>query len=358
MLGNIKFYIVLAVLFLNNYMLVTASELYDYEKYGGGCCLLNEWCSGEFEFTGEVLYWQPLVIGIPYALTFNQETTTLLGEVPNHITIKNVEFDFSPGFRLGTAYVLPCSKWDVNVYWTHFRASANDSVQAGGGVLIATLWDALTVINPSSASAEMTTKLDYVDIDIGKTLNFCGCFSFRPFLGARYYRLNVKEDIDYRGITAQGTVQAVQTNIQLTNFIRGWGISVGENACWHLPCGFGIYNNNTIATMLSNFTLSQDQQVILPDSPADNFDLSSTSHLRSVKAIITICIGVNWEKDFCCNNFPMHLNLFAGYEFDYFLTQIQMTRAIQTGSLFADAVPSNTGSIGFRGLTVGATLQF
>src|ERR1700722_10901630 len=86
-------------LFLVNCIWLPANNLYADDNEDG-CCVLREWCSGEFELTGEFLYWQPTVTGLPYAVTYNNATTPIITSVQNNVSLRNVEFDARPGFRL------------------------------------------------------------------------------------------------------------------------------------------------------------------------------------------------------------------------------------------------------------------
>jgi len=53
----------------------------------------------------------------------------------------------------------------------------------------------------------------------------------------------------------------------------------------------------------------------------------------------------------------MHLNLFAGYELDYFLSQIQLSPITLIGGTAA-VNPDPSADVSFRGLTAGASLRF
>jgi len=319
------------------------------------CCLANEWCSGYFEVTGEWLYWQPYLVGQPYALTFTQ-ISPFGSPIADEISIENVEYDFTSGFRFGGAYVLPCSQWDLSVAWTRHRGEGKASVEAGGGILVATLWDAVPLIEADLAAAKSKSELDYVDITIGKRWEFCGCFYFKPYVGGRYYRIKNKQSIFYDG---EAGGEAANSSVQLINTGEGWGVLAGEHARWHLPCGFGLFGKSSVSVMLTDFELIQNQQFVFPTTPSNNFDLISTSHLRSIKGILIAHVGVDWQKKFYWNCCPLYFNLFVGYEIDYFPVHSLLTRAIPLGSATnANAVPSNQGDIGFRGVTAGATFRF
>jgi len=311
-----------------------------------GCSPLEEWCSGEFVFAGELLYWQPFVTALTYATT--NDLTSLGGfSVPTNRTSHDVTFDFSPGFRIISAYELPESGWDLKTRWTHLRASGKDSVE-GESLII--LWDITTALEVvSSASSKMTTKLDYVDINLGKTWSVCGCFDFHPFFGGCYYRLNVQEAITYVGTLPDAA--AASADVLLTNFVRGWGADVGVDGCWHLPGGLGIYGSSCFSTIMANFSLGENEVIIAPAVPADNIEVFSNNTLRSIKEMIALNIGIKWRRDFCCCHYPLQLNLFAGYELNYFFNHIQLT--ISKGN------ESNlSGDVSFRGLTAGASLTF
>jgi hypothetical protein len=68
--------------------------------------------------------------------------------------------------------------------------------------------------------------------------------------------------------------------------------------------------------------------------------------------------GVNWNYAFNCNHHPLVIRLYAAYEMNVWVQDVQITRAIPIGTPLADAVTINIGNVGFRGLTAGAMFSF
>ncbi len=68
--------------------------------------------------------------------------------------------------------------------------------------------------------------------------------------------------------------------------------------------------------------------------------------------------GVNWNYEFNCACHPMGFKLYAAYEMNVWVQDVQITRAIPIGTPLADAVTINIGNVGFRGLTAGAEFSF
>ncbi len=115
----------------------------DYSSSDFDSCYDSMPYPGSLSVSGEFLYWQPTVTGMPYALT---RTSVALpfgpfgpGVVPDNISVKNVNFDYAPGFRVLGRYTFSETQWDVDTTYTQFKTNGRDSIASGDGTFIDTL---------------------------------------------------------------------------------------------------------------------------------------------------------------------------------------------------------------------------
>lgn len=324
------------------------------------CCNAQPF-RGSLSVRGEFLYWQPVITGMSYALTRTTATVPFgpfgPGTVPDNVIFQNISFDYSPGYRIGGRYELCESQWDLDVEYTSFQKTANESIQPGVGVTIDTLWDALSAVNPSQASANLNVNLKQVNACIGKTLPFCGCFSLRPDFGFQWYKIDSIENIQYVGITTVSNVPLASTaNIQLLNKTSAWGLLGGLNALWQLPYNFGLFGNAHYGLARTEHSVSQNQQTIVLTQ--DEVDLTSTTNFSSIAQNFNLKAGLNWNRQLSFFNHCWDIDLFVAYEMSVWLQNIQISRVLSLGTGFSDANTTNIGNVGFRGLTAGFGIGF
>jgi hypothetical protein len=237
-----------------------------YCEYDKTCCLQAGSSWGAITVSGEFLYWQPIITGLAYAITHTDiqipfGTPFGAGTYPNHLSVKNVDFEYGPGYRVVARYTLPRTEWDLSADYTQFTQTGHDSVQQGNGLFIITLWDAPGAINAAQASSALQVELKQVDATIGKTIWVTGCFMTRPKFGAQFYKLNCGEDIQYVGTTTVSDVNHNSTsNVQLITDTKGWGLLVGVDALWRLPWHFELFGETSYGILRTLFSSHQNHK--------------------------------------------------------------------------------------------------
>ena len=74
---------------------------------------------------GDVLYWHA-----------SAEASSVWSNVAyegSSFSAENVQFDWSPGFRVGFGHQLDEQSWDVKLYWTYFHTSQDAQVSIEDG---------------------------------------------------------------------------------------------------------------------------------------------------------------------------------------------------------------------------------
>ncbi len=330
-------------------------------EYDHHCCPEKKSSWGTFSARGEFLFWQPFVTGMAYVLTHTNVAVPFgpFGPTvdPDNLSIRNVKFKYGPGYRLGGRYTLPKTAWDFDADYTRFTKSAHDSISAGNGVFLDTLWDALSAINATEASSHLKVKMWAVNATIGKTLPFLHCFRIRPNFGVQIFRIDTHERFRYSGITSvDNTPFDSVSHQQLMNDSTGWGLLVGLDAFWRLPWYFEFFGKANYALLRTKFRSTQRQQAQVTGQ--EEIDLNSTTRFNAITHSIHIIGGVDWNYQFNCRKHPLAFKIYAGYEMNLWLQDIQLTRVLSLGTGFSDATTTNIGNVGFRGLTAGAEFSF
>ncbi|WP_154017715.1 Lpg1974 family pore-forming outer membrane protein [Criblamydia sequanensis] len=316
---------------------------------------------GSFSIRGDFLYWQPVATGMAYALTRTNLDLPFgpfgPGLVPDNLSLQNVDVDYGPGYRIGARYTLFENEWDIDGEYTRFENSGSDSVLAGNGTLIDTLWDAISSINTTQASADLTIGIKAANICMGRTISLWDCFSMRPNFGVQWYESNSKEKIEYIGTTLILDVPFdSRSDIELFCNTKAVGLVAGLDAFWKLPCNFGLFGNAKYGISRSRFSTGQNQLVFITGQ--DDVSLTSSTSFRAMIQNFHLKGGLNWNTPLNLVNCCMNLDIYVAYEMSVYLQAIQITRVLSLGTGFSDANTTNIGNVAFHGLTTGIKVSF
>lgn len=137
-----------------------------------------------------------------------------------NITYKTIDFNYTPGFRIGVSYV--CS-WDALFSYTRLYTSTNDA--ANGPMQPAFLGSVTAKPTPPPfylyESGRVNQKIDYniFDLDFGKRFYPAESLMLHPIIGLMGGWINQEIHAAYQGTTV--------ANERLTNNFSGIGPKVG-----------------------------------------------------------------------------------------------------------------------------------
>jgi len=195
-----------------------------------------------------------------------------------------------------------------------------------------------------------------VDLNIGRLIEFRNNFTFQPFVGASYFKLNVDNEINYTGIVEALTVPATFVG-KLSDYSAGYGLNIGSSANWKLPCGFNLYGSGCYFIYRSSCHNKISQLTQVPSVPAE-VNLNTRDDFYTLNQQFRLSCGISWDYPLCISSCPINLTIFAGYEFNYLPNQIELKRAQFSGSETSVIPLSTSGDVGFNGLTTGLSLRF
>ena len=115
----------------------------------------------------EALFMHATEDGISYA--FKQENSALAFDG----RVKNLDYDWSWGWRAGIGYNAPHDGWDLLLNYTWFRSSEDKDSNTSAPAAFFQTWTnpASTTVAPvlvTTADAHTTLKFDYLDFQIGR----------------------------------------------------------------------------------------------------------------------------------------------------------------------------------------------
>lgn len=131
--------------------------------------------------SADALYWFPTET-IDWAIVIRKNQNV------QSATYQTIDFDWSPGFRVGLGYKMKHDEWNTNFTYTYFHAKTTMRAHGGdsGVVQSAFLGPKVSIVG-TFLSAKIHLNLDYhiFDWDLGRKVLVSDYLSLRPFIGVK-----------------------------------------------------------------------------------------------------------------------------------------------------------------------------
>lgn len=254
----------------------------------------------------ELLYLNATEDCLSYTIKNKNATTTVDGSV------KNVQYDWSPGFRVGIGYNLPHDGWDMLVNWTWFRSheKKKNHSHTGTGLFqtqtnVASTVDTIDTL-ATEAEGRASLHLNILDGELGREFFVSKWLTLRPFMGIRGIWVNRGFGFEYDLANNQGTEIDGHTH----NRFRGAGLIGGLNTQWGLGSGWSFYGNITLALIYGVQRLHQHQDREVGETEGRIEHLHN--HWTIVRPMLDLGAGLRWDHLF--DNDAYRIRLQLGWE--------------------------------------------
>lgn len=277
----------------------------------------------------DALLWHAKVGGTEYAYTDNNT----LASFPVQGSTKELDFDWSWGFRFGLGYNFAHDSWDALLNYTYFKSNDSSKVDGGGnGAVVPLQGNAnLTVVDFGApfvygtyASSQFKFSYDNLDLELGRSYFISGSLCFRPFFGIRNTWLDLAQNTTYSG----GAILGVNSfKVNNTNDFWGIGPRAGMDSKWYLANGFSIFGNLSGSLLWGYFKVEHQENVT--NNPQQNsIDLTANMHRFAPNA--QLCIGLAYDR--YVYNDKQHIGLSLGWENIYYWRVNQMLEVIDSST--------------------------
>lgn len=297
-----------------------------FARAAAGSCIQAPDCAS-FDTFADLLVWRAQESGTENWV----EVITGGSGSPEICEIRNVNFDWNPGFRVGLGYGLNEDRWDTQFYYTWFRTNGDDRVSSSPGSIFSPFLGNFYVDNPTGAgirgltyekaSIQWTINFNVFDWDLGWKLRV-GQVLFRPFIGVKGAGIQQSIHSKWENPTVPPLSEPFSTGVEnLRTHFWGVGPSGGVNTKWNVFTvqnhavnlladfsGAIMYGHWTFEDIYTNDIL-QKISVILPDNDAGAYMLKTF-------------LGIGWDANFCCDQFLFSTKL--GFEMQFWLDQLQL----------------------------------
>lgn len=296
-------------------------------------------------FEADLLFWQSNVGSLDYAVDSKSTTRVTHGHV------KEPEFDWDWGFKLGVGYKMPHDKWDLFVNYTYVHAHAHGSTHKDNGAVYPIWANSFGFTGDSfyatNAKAEWHANLNMADIELGRTCFAGRWLSLRPFIGVRGLVINQDYNLRYSGGTA---FPGDTDKVSMDNDFWGVGLRVGLDTLWGLGAGFGIYGNGSASLLSGHFDVHEKEKL----KNAGTHRLNIGRDVDNVVVAADLALGLQWDYLFSKERY--HFGVKMGWEFNVFFDQNQLFNFMSSTN--PGAIDFKNDDLSFQGLTLGFRFDF
>ncbi len=316
-------------------------------------------------FLADLLYLQATVDGLTFAWTFPEDEPPISADnlirstpIPNG-RLHDVDFEWSPGLRLGVGYHSPMDHWDLFLSWTHLKNESTGSVSVPNltsnsnfGIWMPFGFLAGTY-NARDASAKWKFNYNTIDLDLARASFAVKSIVFEPFLGMRGAFIHQSLHAKYQnGAFHDGTSAVPNVSFTGKNLFNGWGIHPGLKTSWHFLRDWSLYANTSASFLYGRFMI----QEIAQTTSAPVRDLFSERDRYFNNALgFELGVGLKWEMFLCPDRW--HLQFSAGYEMIQWFDQNQLVNFFYIDNAQGMG-PYVNGDLGIQGVNVSGRFDF
>ncbi|MCH9614552.1 MAG: hypothetical protein SP1CHLAM54_14870 [Chlamydiia bacterium] len=319
----------------------------------------------------DVFVWRARMGGTDYLVTSQAKITNQ--SLPQYGTVKDINFGWDWGFRVGLGYNFLHDGWDMNLVYTYFRTSKSDGHSVGLNDDIVPTRGSSAMLNGevgsfthcNKASSSGRILLNDLMLTLGKAYFISPELSFRPSVGLESTWLDLQQDTTYSN-GSQLSVHSVFANDDL-NF---WGIGprFAADGKWHLGKGFSFFGDLAFSLLYGQFDVehknwfsSKVPALVGSASQTANHEAKISNDKHAFTPMTRMQLGLSYDV-FVDNN-KQHLGIKLGYETQYWWNVQQF---LTVNDQFIDATIANQGvryehmneDLAFNGVTLEVRWDF
>jgi hypothetical protein len=330
--------------------------------------------SGRADF----LWWRPCSEGTQLGVeeTFTSNGSSGAEHVFDGTHVKDLNFKFDPGFRLGLGYYCPSNCWDIALNWTHFHSKAKafgasdlNDLSDTNGVVFYSDWERNFGLFPTEARARWSLDMDLVDLEFAQKFYVNHCFILRPHIGVRFARIDQAYHVESFGNDINTNVSffdSFTSESKSKNDFRGAGPRIGLDVEINLGCNIALFGKGAASLVYGEFSRgSEEAAYIIGDNSSFNESFVYEAHGNNERCTVSmtdLTIGLKWEHCFeCCNVYhPFALSIAWEQNAFYDLNDFSFVSGAtnDSGIISTSGNSSKQGHLYTQGLTVSAVIGF
>ena len=308
--------------------------------------------SYDFFISGSFTYWRPsqdnMALG---AVSDNSGDLDLV-----NAKIKNLDFDYKPGFKVGIGMNFDYDEWDSFIQYTWFRGTEHASKDLDSddpSTVLLPAWQSPSFLNPqyNSGSEKWTLNLDLLDWDLARSYHVGKRLCFRSFLGLRAAWIHQKVHVEY--VNKNLAMAAIWPSTEVSQKADSWAIGprMGLSSNWDLTGGWRLFGDVEFDILCTHYDLESTQT---SDVSTPNRYLVDDDDANYLRMHTELNFGFGWGTYFCSNKY--YIDLSAGYGFQVFFDQNMFLSTVSNTAFGKNIAPN--GNLYMQGLTASLRFDF
>jgi hypothetical protein len=282
------------------------------------------------------IYWQAEEDGLDYAIR-----EALTGSQNFVEKIKDLNFEWSPGFQVGGGYRFSYDNWDFRLLWTWLYSDAESSISQDikFGEPMFSSWESASLGQlVTHAKAKWNLHYNTLDFEIGKNYFISRKIALRPHIGLRGAIIDQDYRASYQGAfrTQASPIQLPQnfsivpTQMKASNDFMGLGTRLGAGSQWHFNKHWNLTASIAAALLYGHFDVDQKyngktiQAVTKATAHLLDAVTQSDRDFNRIRANLEAAIGLQWET--CFNEGRQRLAIETGYQLNEWFRQNELMR--------------------------------
>lgn len=259
-------------------------------------------CGWDVFLTADFLYWTVRQDGMFYAVSG-------VGADVAKGKVHNLDWEMTPGFKVGLGYNLCHDGWDLYAEYSYIRTSVSNSTSQDPATsnLIA-YWSINGAAQPLGISrANVDWKLRFHDLHLELGRN--------SYL-SQYLKLRVHAGLELSLIDQEYNLSQTRlsnTSIDLLKQVQDfWGIGIraGLDTSWQFTHSFSFFGDLALAILWGEFDLERKDQNSVGGVVTTN--IYTGVQARTFEPVLNLEAGFRWETWFCDCRY--HTLIQAGWE--------------------------------------------
>lgn len=302
------------------------------ESSQNNCCMVNPSarpfssdCWGLY-VTVDPLLWQAHVNGLGVGILV--EGSTLIG--PDKSFVKNLDFNWDWGFRVGLGLNTAHDGWDVLLQWTRWHTAAHRNFTAGDEeTIFPTQTHPARTFNEQdgSISSKWNLHLNLLDLENGREFFVSRYLTLRPHGGLRTGWLKQHLHVEQKEVFSSPIPPITQHHLKGEVDYWGIGIRGGVDVQWGFGCGWSLFSNYAGSLLYNYYNVKYHETALNGDDVTELLNTKNFYHAGT--AIVDMQIGVSYDWISCDECY--HLGLDLGWEHHFFPGQNQFINFADDG---------------------------
>ena len=276
---------------------------------------------------------------------------------PEICDIRDIDFDWNAGLRIGLGYGMEHGQWDTQFYYTWFRTEGSDHVSSVPNSVYSAFVGNFYVDNASGAgvkgltyqkaSIHWTINFNMFDWELGRAFWVSKALSLRPFLGLKGGWIHQSIHTKWQNPTLPTPPPVYEPfhigKENLKNNFWGLGPSFGIDTKWNVLAlqdhSLSILGDLSAAILYGHWKFRDVYQNDIGQKVPVKL-----SNNKSGASMLRTFLGLGWDANFCNNRFRFSTKL--GYEMQFWFDQLQFY-SFDTGR-FDNELTLQGGTLEFR----------